>query len=450
MLLEEILNATNGKLLSGNLEDMIVGFTNDSRKCGKNYLYFAIKGERFDGHDFIDSALENGASTIITEKIVEHEGKNIILVNDSIKALGELASYYRDKSGAKVVAITGSVGKTSTKDLIYSVISQKFKTLKTPNNYNNHIGLPLTILSWRGEDVMVLEMGMNHLNEIDYLTKIAKPNIAVITNVGTAHIGLLGSKENILKAKMEITHGLQENGTLILNKDSEPLKGLENKEYTIKYISQNETADLQAYNICLNEDSSDFKLNYQNEEYSVHVPVAGAHFINNALLALEVGICLGINIDDCIAGIREFKLTENRADVISLRDGILLYDGTYNANLDSIKASIDVICRYPNRKIAVLGDMLELGEYDQKLHEEMGEYLLDKKIDMVLLVGNSVKYTYDILQKTAIKCKLFTNNSELKSYLYSEIKPGDVILIKASYGLNLVEVVQYLKEEFKK
>ncbi len=234
MLLEEIIKATNGKLLSGNPSDKIEGYSKDSRTCSKGMLYIPIKGENFDGHDFIEDAFKNGASTIITAKEVHYPEKNVVLVEDTLKALGDMARYYRNKSNAKVVGITGSVGKTSTKDMIYSVISTKFKTLKTEKNYNNHIGLPLTILNWHDEEVMVLEMGMNHLNEIDYLTNIAKPDIAVITNVGTAHIGELGSIENILKAKLEITHGLKQNGFLILNKDSDPLKNVREEGFKIK------------------------------------------------------------------------------------------------------------------------------------------------------------------------------------------------------------------------
>ena len=208
MLIKEIVGATGGTLLSGNMNDDVRGFTQDTRQIHQGDMYIPLVGEKNDGHQFIKQAFEAGASAVMTAHPIEDDTHNVILVKDTLQALTDMAAYLREHRDVKVVGITGSVGKTSTKDMIYAVVSTQYKTLKTLGNYNNHIGLPLTILRYQNEDVMVLEMGMNHLGEIHHLTHIAKPDIACITNVGTAHIGELGSRENILKAKMEIVDGL--------------------------------------------------------------------------------------------------------------------------------------------------------------------------------------------------------------------------------------------------
>lgn len=448
MLIKEIVKATGGTLLRGNLEDEVTSFYQDSRKCECGSLYIPIKGEKNDGHDYINSAYKNGAKATFTEYNQKYDIDNVILVDDCLKALGLLAKYVREKSKAIVVGVTGSVGKTSTKDMIYSVVKTKYKALKTAGNYNNHIGLPLTILRYHDEKVMVIEMGMNHLKEIDYLTNIAEPNIAVITNVGTAHIGELGSRQNILKAKMEIVNGLKPSGLLIVNKDNDMLNKINSGSFNLKGISIDCKSDLKAYDVKLNDDCSTFKINYLNNSYCVFVPVPGKHFIYNALIAIEVGLSLNIDIKMCIEGIKNFELTKNRADIIKLKDGIIVQDGTYNANLDSMKSAIDILSTSSCRKIAVLGDMLELGSFEKELHEEVGKYLVKKNIDIVLAVGKSSKYLIDEVRKKNDKALLFESNEELFNYLHKIILPSDVILVKASHGMHLEQIVQKLKEMY--
>ena len=230
MKVYEILEATKGILVSGNKEDEICFFSQDSRQMKNGGMYIPLKGERFDGHDFIESAFQTGATAIITAKDVSYPDKIVIKVEDTYQALKDMAIYLRSHRPVKVVGVTGSVGKTSTRDMVYSVVKQKYKTLKTEGNYNNEIGLPLTILRYQDEEVMVLEMGMNHLNEMSRLSIIAHPDVSCITNVGTAHIGELGSRENILKAKLEITDGMKDQSTLIINNDND-------KESLEKYAS---------------------------------------------------------------------------------------------------------------------------------------------------------------------------------------------------------------------
>jgi UDP-N-acetylmuramoyl-tripeptide--D-alanyl-D-alanine ligase len=449
MYIEDILKATGGELLSGDKKEFISGFTQDSRECKEGMLYIAIEGANHDGHDYIEAAFSNGSKTALVSKIVQYSNKNIILVKDTVKALGDIARYKRNTINAIVVGLTGSVGKTSTKDMIYSVLSQKYKTLKTEGNHNNHIGVPLTILRYKDEEAMVVEMGMNHLKEIDYLTNITQPNIAAITNVGTAHIGELGSRENILQAKMEIINGLKPNGILVLNGDNDMLKNIVVPGLDIKYVSIDNSSDLRAKNLKLYPDSSTFRIKYEGHDYNVFVPVAGIHFIMNALIAIQVGISAGVPIEECIKGVKHFELTKSRADIIYLKDNIIVYDGTYNANLDSMLSSIDVLATNSNRKIAILGDMLELGEYEEEIHRKVGKYLLEKNIDIVYLIGNATSFIEEELQNSNIIVSRFSDIDSLNSALKSTICPNDVILVKASHSLNFKEIIFFLKEAYK-
>ena len=450
MLIREIIEATGGTLLSGNINDDIHGFTQDTRQIHEGDMYIPLVGEKNDGHQFIKQAFEAGASSVITSQPIDYPDKNVILVKDTLQALTDMAAYLRKHRAVKVVGITGSVGKTSTKDMIYAVVSMQYKTLKTLGNYNNHIGLPLTVLRHQDEEVMVLEMGMNHLGEIRHLTHIARPDIAVITNVGTAHIGELGSRENILKAKMEIVEGLTQQGRLIINDDNDMLHTVQSQDYPIIRVGENNDCYLKAYHVELLLEESYFDLDYQGKTYHVHVPVSGHHFVMNALIAIAVGLSLDIDIEKCIKGIDQFELTKNRMDMIELSHGIRLIDGTYNANLDSMKSSLDVLSKYPNRKIAILADMLELGAYEQAFHQEVGQYVAQKHIDVLLTVGQASRYIMLKAKEKGIEAYHFENNQQLKQKLEQMIQKNDVILVKGSHGMHLHEIVEYLKEIYKK
>ena len=445
MLIKEIVLATNGQLLSGNLEDDITGFTQDTRKINQGDMYIPIIGENMDGHIFIEQAFEKGASSIITSQKVDYPDKNVIYVEDTLKALADMARYLREHRNVKVVGITGSVGKTSTKDMIYSVVSTKYKTLKTLGNYNNEIGLPLTILRHSDEDVMVLEMGMNHLGELSHLTSIAKPDIAAITNVGTAHIGELGSRENILKAKMEIVEGLRDEGVLVINDDNDMLHTVKDPHQTVRIGIEH--GDLKATNVDLRLEDSYFDLDYQGQTYHVHVPVTGKHFVYNALIAIAIGLHLGIDMESCIQGVEHFELTKNRMDMIELKNHIKVIDGTYNASLDSMKSSLDVLAQYKQRKIAVLADMLELGEFEKDMHEAVGEYVVEKGIDYLLCVGKASAYMADKASELGYEAVYhFDNNQDVMDYLDELLEEDDIVLIKGSNGMHLKEVVEHLKE----
>ena len=441
MKVYEIVEATRGILVSGNKDDEINFFSQDSRQMTNGGMYIPLKGERFDGHNFIESAFQTGAQAIISEKDVNYEDKIVIKVKDTHQALKDMASYLRNHRPVKVVGVTGSVGKTSTRDMVYSVVKQKYKSLKTEGNYNNEIGLPLTILRYHDEEVLVLEMGMNHLQEMSRLSMIARPDIACITNVGTAHIGELGSRENILKAKLEIINGMKEGSTLIINQDNDMLQTVELPHLNVVRVGKGKEASIQASHIVLEETKSSFEVEYQGKKEIIEVPVQGEHNISNALIAIAVGIELNISLEDIKKGIQEFKLTKNRMDILEKNHKTVI-DGTYNASVDSMKSSIDVLANYKKRKVAILADMLELGDYSQQLHEEVGSYVASKGIDILVCVGKEAKYIYQKARESMKDVYYFESNQEVIDRLDELLKEDDVILVKGSHSMNLKEVVE--------
>ena len=430
MQVQDFLKLIDGKIITGSGETVVNDFYKDSRLVRKNGTYIAIIGEKFDGNDFVEKAIDAGASVCIISKenanVVEKAKKNnttLILVADTLKALQGIAKYKRSLFNIPVVAVTGSVGKTSTKDMIASVLSSKYSTLKTKGNMNNNIGMPMTILELNDENAMVVEMGMNHFGEIELLTDIAKPTIAVITNIGTAHIGNLGSRENILKAKLEILDGMKKK-ILVINNDNDLLHKfyLENKdnpEIEIHTYGIENESEVMGYNIRLGEDSSWFDCRIENDsenkssvnnisirrnhtiendlenkssvnnvsigkentidndvnnEFSVDVPVGGLHFIYNSLCAITVANLLNLNQSEIKCGIKKFVPTKNRMDITKLRNGVTIINDSYNASFDSMQMLLNYLSNFTaKRRIAVLGDMLELGEFSKELHEKVGK-----------------------------------------------------------------------------
>lgn len=438
MKIEKILNATKGKLICGDINEKCENFKRDTREIENGDVYIALKGERFDGNDFYLDAINRGAKTCILSKDVEsYKDVNIIKVEDTTKALQDIAKYKRSLYDIPVVAVTGSVGKTSTKDLIASVVSQGYNTLKTQGNLNNTIGLPLTVLALKDEEAMVVEMGMNQFGEISKLTNIAKPTIAVITNIGTAHIGNLGSRENILKAKLEILEGLQGN-TVIINNDNDLLHKWatenENKYNIITYGIENES-NFMAKDIKLFENKSEF--HYKDK--LVEVPVGGEHFILNSLCAIAVGNALKIPLEKIINGIANFELSKKRMEMNTSKEGAIVINDTYNANYDSMKAAIKYLKEIKNRrKIAILGDMLELGDYSKELHKKVGEEI-DNNIDILITVGKEAENIAN--NAKAKEIFMFKTNDEAILKLKEIILKNDAILVKASNGMHFNEIV---------
>ena len=473
---KEILEAVSGQLL-GDVDaenTFVVNVQTDSRKAAAGGLFVAIVGERMDGHRFVQGAMEAGAEGCLVSTAPERvpDGKFCVLVPDTAKAMGDLAAYYRRKLGLPVVAITGSVGKTTTKDMVASVLSSRFRTLKTAGNLNNHLGLPMTVFRLTAEDeVAVLEMGMNHLGEIDYLVRIAQPDVAVITNVGDAHIGNLGSRENILRAKCEIFHGLRKGGTAVLNGDDALLTtlkpgadrvkdpgtgeftqmyaGIDAGCFTFHWAGESEGCDYRAVNI---EDtlSDEVRCSAQTPfgTFAVEIPSLGRHMIYPAMTAAAVGQYFGLSDEEIADGIANFKATRMRMDVEKLEDGVILYNDTYNANPQSMKAALGILANAPAaRKVAVVGDMLELEPFAERLHREVGEYAAELAIDTLVTVGTRAGWLAEAaLERDMEDVRPCQDKEEAKKVLAELIAPDTAFLFKASRGMALEELCAFVRE----
>ena len=497
---KEILEAVGGQLL-GNIDaenTFIINVQTDSREAAAGDLFVAIIGENADAHRFVPGALENGAEGCIVSKVPETipEGKFCVLVPDTIRAMGALAAYYRRKLGIPVVAVTGSVGKTTTKDMVASVLSSKYRTLKTAGNLNNHIGLPLTVFRLSAEDeIAVLEMGMNHLGEIDYLTRIAQPDVAVITNVGDAHIGNLGSRENILRAKCEIFHGLKKGGTAVLNGDDALLKTLrpgavrvtdaaageaesakagagspesgnagagcpqsrpfaqmyaeiDAGGFTFHWAGGSEGCDYRAVNI---EDTLPDEVRCVAQtpsgSFAVEIPSLGRHMIYPAMTAAAVGQYFGLSEAEIAEGIREFESTRMRMDVEKYDKGIILYNDTYNANPQSMEAALEILSKSPaERKVAVVGDMLELEPFAEKLHRQVGEFAAELPIDILVTVGTRAGWLAEAALEHGMEdVRPCTDKEEAKKVLAELVQPDTAFLFKASRGMALEELCEFVR-----
>ena len=447
---KDIINITKGNLVYGNENQICEKFVKNTKEIKQGDIFIGFKGEKVDGGKFYEEALKAGAEGCIINKIEGLEIKRIpnkfvIQVEDTIKAIGQLAKYKREKYNIPVIAVTGSVGKTSTKDIIYSVVSQKYNTLKTQANLNNHIGTPLTILGLKNHEALVVEMGMNHLGELSYLTNIAKPTIAVITNVGTAHIGNLGSRENILKAKLEILEGLQKDGTVIINNDNDLLHKwyLENNKYKTITYGINNQSNYMATDIEYTEEGSKYKINQEKE---IEVPVKGEAFIYNSLSAVCAGKILEIPEKDIAKGIKEFELSAMRMDIQKSEYGYTIINDCYNANYDSMKAALDALCKMQGeRKIAILGDMGELGEYTKELHQKVGKVVAENKIDILITVGEESKQIAETAKQNGVeKIYSFDEINEAINKAKKILAVGDIVLVKASHYMNFEEIVKAL------
>lgn len=459
MNVEEILNATRGKLLIGDLKEDCENFCTDTRKILENDVYVGLKGENFNGNEYYEEALKKGAKVAIVsgieipkEKLEQYKDKTIIEVDDSLIAFGKIAEYKRSLYNIPVIQVTGSVGKTSTRDIIANVIRTKYKTLQTEGNLNNHIGLPTTILKLKDHEALVVESGMNHLGEISYLGKITKPTIAVITNVGTAHIGLLGSRENILKAKLEILENLKPEGTIVINNDNDMLNkwAKEDKVYKKYTFGIDEKSDVMAYNIKIGNNSSTYNVKINNEEYTVNVPISGKHFVYNSLCAIAVGNLLGISPENIIKGIETFSLTKNRMEVVKIKDNVTVINDAYNASYDSMKPALEYLSELPaNRKIAVLGDMFELGEFSEEIHRKVGIEVVTHKIDILATVGKLAKYIAEeakYLRMPEENIISLETTEEASKYLNKILQKDDAVLLKAAHGMHFSEIFKSIKD----
>lgn len=449
MKIKELIDNIDYIKFIGNEEIIVNNFSKDTRTILEGDIYLGIKGENFDGNIFYQKAFENKASACIldnidvTEDLIKYcieENKAIIVVDDTVKRLQQYANSIRSKVNIPVVAITGSAGKTTTKDMVASIIKQKYSVLKSEQNYNNEIGCPLTITKYNNEEVMVLEMGTSSFGEIDILSKMAKPTVSLITNIGTAHIGLLGSRENILKAKAEIVNGMNEDGILIINNDDDMLHKyyLENKDkMNIITYGINEPSDFLATDVEFLENKCMFKCNGNLFE----VPISGLHYVYNALSCIAVSSIFDINNDDIQKGFNNIELSKNRMSIIKKEDFTIINDA-YNANAEAMIYALNYLSLQNGRKIAVLGSMLELGDYSKELHEKVAASCIDNKVDIILSIGEEMKDLDNYLEKNEFENHYhFESKEEILLYLKENKKPGDFILIKGSNGLRLFDLI---------
>lgn len=438
----------------------------DSREAFRGMLFCAIKGERFDGNDFIEDVLRGDCDTLLCQRVPE-EAKSAynftaIIVEDTVKAMGALAYYYRCLAGVKVIAVTGSVGKTTTKEFVYSVASAGFKTHKTQGNYNNEIGLPLTLFELTPEDrVSVLEMGMSNRGEIERMSMIARPDIAIITNIGTAHMESLGSRENICKAKLEILCGLADDGCIIMNGD-EPLlfDEKENIGDRAEYIGvHNRFAEYRAVNI-RSGDSITYDLIYGDRAMTnVEVPTIGRHNVYNSLAAYAVGVKLGMSDDKIRKGLSSFSGADKRQNIYDCGD-ITVIDDCYNASPESMRAAIDVLVSLAEKRggapAALLGDMLELGEYSRLMHDQLGRYAAQEKVQKLYCFGSmadvvaEAAITHGIRADNVFVCADVNDPELMADMIRGSVESGDVLLVKASRGVRAERVLEALKRKLAK
>lgn len=449
MDINEIAAAVQGKIIKeGNLEKCSKVST-DTRKISKGDLFIALKGENFNGNKFAREAINKGAYiAIVSEVLIDLDGisksSGIILVDDTLAALTRLSSYVLSKSKVLTIGITGSTGKTSTKDLTAAALSYKFKVYKTKGNFNNEIGLPLSILEMPEDtEVAVLEMGMSNLKEINHLAGIAKPSIGIITNIGISHIENLKTRDNILKAKMEITDYFTKENTLIINRDNDMLKSINSDKFNVCGIGIDYGDCYAAKNIELLEDLIKYTCisNKTGEEYDFTLECPGKHNVLNSLLAIACARKLGLSFEEINEGFKNISRTSLRLEIIKNHNYTVVND-CYNASPDSMISAIDVLKNIKGKRyIAVLGTMNELGEEAPNAHYEVGKYLKEKIIDKLYVLGD---YSNKYAEGFGGQYEKAQDIEDLISLLLKDVKEGDVILVKASRTYKFERITEAL------
>lgn len=428
----------------------IEGVSIDSRHVQKGNLFIPFKGENTDGHVYVEKAIANGAAAALWQMDVPNPPEHlpILLVEDTLKALQVLSEKYLQQANAKVVGITGSNGKTTTKDITASLLSQQYKVHKTEGNFNNHLGLPLTILSMEEDtEIVILEMGMSNRGEIELLSKLARPDVAVITNIGEAHLLDLGSREAIADAKLEITAGLKEDGVVIYHGD-EPLlsKKLLKNSYTTRSFGRAETNDMYPTYIESVGNGTQFTTNLYKKEMAL--PILGNHNVLNALAAMLVAREFQLTSDQISKGLSQLKVTNMRMEMVEGIKGEKIINDAYNASPTSMNAAIELVASLTgfHRKYLVLGDMLELGEEEVQFHEKIGRSIQSNEIDKLFTYGELGAHIAIGAEKTIGKDNVyaFLDKGELVEELKKHVGENDLILVKASRGMKLEEVVQAL------
>lgn len=441
--ISDIEKYTNGKLIKKSEYDEISNISIDSRLVDENSLFVPIIGEKYDAHNFMKEVYEKGCKNFLCDK--NHEfvfDANVVFVDNTEIALGNIAKGYRNRFSIPFIGITGSVGKTSTKDIVSSVLSTKYNVLKNEGNLNNNIGVPRTLFNLTNEtEIGVIEMGMDKKGELDYLSNIVNPDIAVITNIGQSHImNFENGRDGIFEAKMEIVNGLKKDGILIVNGDDEYLSKLKEKDHFYKLLTYgfNSDNDIYVKNYKIENNLIDFDFVYENKEYSFTLSSIAKHNIGNALIAILIGLHYDLSLNDIQDGLMNISFSKNRLDIFDT-DKYKIINDTYNASYDSIMSALEVLNAFEGRKVAILGDILELGSYSEEIHRKIGKNL---KSDLLITIGNDAKY---INEETNVENYYFPTKQDFYSKAKDLLKQNDIILLKGSRGIELDKVVDFLK-----
>jgi len=451
---KEVCLATNGKLRGLSYGELFTEISTDTRLVKPGDLFIPLIGEKFDGHDFINQAINNGAIGIISSlpDIIVPANITVIVVADTLLALQDLARFHRKRFSIPIVAITGSNGKTTTKDMTAAILASRLIVLKTEANYNNEIGLPLTLLKLTAQhEVAVVEMGMRGKGQIRHLADIALPTVAVITNVGETHIELLGSIEEIAAAKAELIELIPRDGLIILNADDHYVRQMTKQVNSRLTLFGLEQGDIRADSIQISTQGIHFECHSAQGKFLVYVPTVGKHNVYNALAAICVGLELSLNFEDICSGLSKFNASPMRLHIEEMGDYIVINDA-YNASPMSMLAAIDTLVDVAkNRKVAVLGDMLELGHIKVEAHRQIGEKLAHCHVDIVVTVGDLASHIAEAARDCGIDKAIACYNHEDASVTLKElIKPGDTILIKGSRGMKMENMVKMFLQNRRK
>ena len=453
MTVQEITAAVHGVWCNPQKEvPVVTGVSTDSRKVAPGCLFLPWVGERFDGHDFIDAALSAGAAGCLCARLPQtlRADKFYIKVDDTRLALRALASAYRDRFSIPVVQITGSVGKTTTKEMIAAVLGAKLRVWKTPGNFNNDIGTPLTLLGLGPEhQAAVIETGMNHFGEIAYLGEMVRPDVAVISNIGDAHIEFLGSREGILKAKCEIFTHLRPGGLAVLNGDDPLLNTVQPAVHTLR-CGQSEHCGVRISEIADHGvEGITCTVTTEKDIYALTIPAPGTYMAYSASIAVAVGEALGLSREEIIRGVAAYQPAGSRMRVVRLPENRVILDDCYNANPQSVTAALEVLAKTEcDRRVAVLGDMGELGELTEQAHYNMGALAAMLGIDVIAAIGTKAAKIADGAAQSGGEVLYFETKEEALDALRGQLEPGTAMLLKASHAMEFGRLVEKLQADY--
>ena len=424
--------------------------TTDSRKITSGALFVALKGENFNGEDFAEDALKKGAAAVLVSKNFDKNLDGIVLkVDDTLKAYQQIAGAWRSRFDIPVVAVTGSNGKTTTKDLTAAALNGLEHVQKTSANFNNEIGVPMTLLGLNEKhNAAVVEIGMRGLGQIESLAAVVRPTIGIVTNVSEAHIELLGSIENIARAKGELVEAIKSGGTIILNADNvhtADMRNLAGEGVNVITYGLENAADVTAKDILIGSVSTEFTLSYRGENFDFEIPMLGRHNVSNSLGAIAAGLTVGLSVEEIKRGISTLTTTKMRFEVIR-RDGLTIVNDAYNASPASMRVAIRTAAEiYNGRLIAVLGDMMELGDISEKVHREIGEELVENKFDMLITLGELGKFIAAGARDAGLKdVYTFDTHEDAAKKILELVRDGDTILFKASHVMHMEKIIELI------